>query len=149
MEYMMYDCKEVALNDGIVVDECIAEEVAELRRRGVNTVGCCCGHGVHLGFIQVSDDSIKAMEVLGYQHYLYHDACGDHNRNDAFIPMSNRHITTKTVPYKWKREGLIIKDKFMERLENMAVKAEAENNTDSLETLKRVIRALNLEETVN
>ncbi len=68
MEHMMYDCKEVALDDGIVVDECLAEEVAELRRRGVNTVGCCCGHGVHLGFIQVSDDCSVQVEARRFDY---------------------------------------------------------------------------------
>lgn len=42
--------------DEIQVDECLADEIEELWRRGIKTSGCCCGHGAHLGIIQVREE---------------------------------------------------------------------------------------------
>ena len=57
------------------------------------TTGCCCGHGRSLGFIQVrTQEDIKKMEALGYQHYIYEYKFGGIIRKDAFIPKTTTHI---------------------------------------------------------
>lgn len=76
----------------VQVDECLANEIEELWRKGIKTTGCCCGHGYTLGFIEVTDESIKDMEKLGYAHYIYPVNCGGYERKDAFIPKTYGHI---------------------------------------------------------
>lgn len=75
----------------IQVDDCISEEIKDLWSKGIKTTGCCCGHGMNLGFIQVTDDCIKTMEKLGYDHYVYDSDYGGIQRKDAFIPKSYGH----------------------------------------------------------
>ena len=77
--------------DEVRVDECIADEIADLWSKGIKTTGCCCGHGYMLGFIQVADEHIKDMEKLGYIHYIYQSDFGGIERKDAFIPKSYGH----------------------------------------------------------
>ena len=50
----------------ICVDTCLQHEIHELFYCGVNTIGCCCGHGVKQAYIQVSPQSVKKMHELGY-----------------------------------------------------------------------------------
>jgi len=102
-----YNCKKITLkcpknlipvNIGegfktkITMDACISAEVYFLWKKGIRTMGCCCGHGRLLGFIQVVEDDITKMEELGYQHYIYQDRFGGKERKDAFIPKCNKHI---------------------------------------------------------
>lgn len=75
----------------IQVDDCISEEIKDLWSKGIKTTGCCCGHGMNLGFIQVTDDCIKDMEKLEYIHYVYRSEYGGKERKDAFIPKSYGH----------------------------------------------------------
>lgn len=75
----------------VQVDDCISEEIKDLWSKGIKTTGCCCGHGMNLGFIQVTGDCIKDMEKLGYDHYVYRSDYGGIQRNDAFIPKSYGH----------------------------------------------------------
>lgn len=76
----------------IVVDECLANEIEFLWSRGIKTTGCCCGHGISLGFIQVREEYIEVMEYLGYVHYIYPEKFGGTDRKDAFIPKTYGHI---------------------------------------------------------
>lgn len=76
----------------VSVDACLAEEVEHLWEQGIRTTGCCCGHGVELGFIEVVEDDITAMESMGYVHYIYESEFGGVERKDAFIPKSYGHI---------------------------------------------------------
>lgn len=78
--------------ESITVDACIADEIETLWYKGIKTTGCCCGHGLELGFIQVTDDCISEMEKLGYEHYIYNNEFGGIDRKDAFIPKSYGHI---------------------------------------------------------
>lgn len=102
-----YNCRQIALKcpanfipvnigDGykekITMDACISYEVRDLWKKGIRTLGCCCGHGRLLGFIQVVEEDIPKMEHLGYQHYIYPDEFGGKERKDAFIPHCTKHI---------------------------------------------------------
>lgn len=105
--YTRYDCSKKMLyppknfikrNDSsneyrteIPIDECLADEIEDLWSKGINTTGCCCGHGYLLGYIEVVDECIKTMEELGYCHYIYPDIFGGSERKDAFIPKSYGH----------------------------------------------------------
>ena len=68
-----YDCYVPLIAFGvgdnrlISVDSCIAAELCSLWRRGIETLGCCCGHGTGDGYIQVAPDHVDAMIVLGYE----------------------------------------------------------------------------------
>ena len=49
------------------VDTCLRTEIYKLRKdHNVNTVGCCCGHGIEEPYIQVDDSSVEKMYKLGY-----------------------------------------------------------------------------------
>lgn len=76
----------------VQVDECLANEIEELWAIGIKTTGCCCGHGLELGFIQVAKECVKQMEKLGYVHYIYEHKFGGTERKDAFIPKTYGHI---------------------------------------------------------
>jgi hypothetical protein len=78
--------------DSVQVDECLADEIEELWSKGIKTCGCCCGHGLSLGYIQVTNDCIEQMEKLGYVHYIYENKFGGVKRRDAFIPKTYGHI---------------------------------------------------------
>ena len=52
----------------ICVDTCLQDEVFNLiRKRGVTTIACCCGHGRKQGFIQVIEQDVEDMLMLGYE----------------------------------------------------------------------------------
>lgn len=68
----------------IQIDLCLKEEIQELWLMGIETCGCCCGHNVSTGFIQVRDEYIKLMKKLGYRQYYYEGQ--QHERKDAFLP---------------------------------------------------------------
>ena len=76
----------------VQVDECLANEIEELWAMGIKTTGCCCGHGLALGFIEITDECIEQMEKLGYVHYIYDNNCGGVERKDAFVPKTYGHI---------------------------------------------------------
>lgn len=89
--FIKYNCSDDYKN-AIQVDICISNEITDLWNKGIKTMGCCCGHGSELGFIQVADDFILKMEQLGYEHYIYTEEFGGEKRRDAFIPKSYGHI---------------------------------------------------------
>ena len=84
----------------IPVDECLANEIEELWRKGIRTTGCCCGHGIWLGFIEVVDEDILKMEQMGYVHYIYEREFGGKERMDTFIPKSYGHIYDSYYVYE-------------------------------------------------
>ena len=51
----------------ISVDSCIAEEVKELHKKGMVTIGSCCGHNNKEPYIQVHSCLIVTMMQLGYE----------------------------------------------------------------------------------
>lgn len=40
------------------IDRCIHHIIAALNAGGVNTIGCCCGHGKDFGYIQLEDGRV-------------------------------------------------------------------------------------------
>lgn len=104
---MMYKCKKITITppqnfikfncqdrykDSVRVDACLSGEIIWLWGEGIKTTGCCCGHGRHLGYIEVTDDCIEKMKELRYQNYIYPDDFGGIERKNAFIPQSTHHI---------------------------------------------------------
>ena len=102
-----YNCEKVVLKpppnfipqngcdgykDTVCVDKCLAEEIKSLWDNNIVTLGCCCGHGRNLGFIQVAEGYIDMMLLMGYQNYIYEDEYGGIERKDAFIPKSVCHM---------------------------------------------------------
>ena len=67
-----YACQNLAfVCDGcghaVFTDRCLTEEIRAIRSKGVRTLGCCCGHGEKLGYIQVMPEDVPIMELLGYE----------------------------------------------------------------------------------
>lgn len=91
-KFIPYNCAD-GYKEEVGIDGCLEEEIKELWNNGVVTTGCCCGHGMELGFIQVrTKEDVEKMEQLGYQHYIYEDKYGGVERKDAFIPKTTKHI---------------------------------------------------------
>ena len=67
MKTIVTDTDDVYKNDGISVDECLADEIEGLWGVGVRTTGCCCGHGETSGSIGVEKVDIPTMIKLGYK----------------------------------------------------------------------------------
>lgn len=88
--FIPYNCDRTKYKTEVLVDTCLANEIEELWKKGIRTMGCCCGHGRHLGMIQVLPEDAKKMVALGYEFYIYPE---DYNfsRADAFIPKSYGH----------------------------------------------------------
>lgn len=70
-EYKCYTEIKFSQQSGInpiCVDTCLQPEIYELiRKHGVKTIGCCCGHGVMQGYIQVAPEYVQKMHELGYE----------------------------------------------------------------------------------
>jgi len=65
--------------DVFFTDVCIGKEIQMLNNNGVETVGCCCGHGDDVPTCLVSIDSKDILSSLGYEMYSFspkHDGCG-------------------------------------------------------------------------
>lgn len=102
-----YNCEQVILKpppnfipcnygegykEEVCVDKCLEDEIKYLWSNYIVTLGCCCGHGRNLGFIQVADGYIDKMRSMGYQNYIYENEYGGVERQDAFIPKSTCHM---------------------------------------------------------
>lgn len=70
--------------NGYCLDTCIAEEVMQLWMKGIETTGCCCGHGKAHPFIGVAEKDIQKMRTLGYQGQYNPMRPGD---EDTFYPL--------------------------------------------------------------
>ena len=69
-DYKCYVTIDVNLKNEtkICIDKCLKDEVSDLiNNKGVETIGCCCGHGILDAYIQVSDKSVERMIELGYK----------------------------------------------------------------------------------
>jgi hypothetical protein len=62
-----YECYEEIKELNICVDKCLVDEIKMLNSKGIKTIGCCCGHGIKQGFIQVAPEYITNMDKLGYE----------------------------------------------------------------------------------
>lgn len=81
----------------VVVDACIADEIEELNKLGVITLGCCCGHGKAGQIVEwengfgkwkghespphalINEKSVAQARELGYSPYPYYYADGENN----------------------------------------------------------------------
>lgn len=89
--FIPYNCRD-GYKEDVCIDKCLEEEIKSLWAENIVTLGCCCGHGRNLGFIQVADGCVDKMVSMGYQHYIYEDEYGGIERKDAFIPKTTWHI---------------------------------------------------------
>jgi hypothetical protein len=66
----------------ISVDSCIADEVSELNRVGIKTLGCCCGHGKYEKTIIIKGHKIPNWEwfsgklIMRKRNFYYKDKEG-------------------------------------------------------------------------
>lgn len=64
----------------IYVDSCIAPLIQQMNNQGIITVGCCCGHGKDVGWVQIDSISEPLLAQHGYryrlEHVEYKDAIG-------------------------------------------------------------------------
>lgn len=72
------------------IDLCLVDEIKCLWSKGVVTLGCCCGHGINKGMINVAEKSVDTMLHLGY---MLLDTEGKFYPN-TFLPKS-KHLTIK------------------------------------------------------
>lgn len=78
---------DIYKNYEIEIDDCLVNEIQELWKQNIHTLGCCCGHGKQKGFIQVEPMDQDKMLQLNYQWYHeYPEEFGGIYRFDAFIP---------------------------------------------------------------
>ncbi|HNT30338.1 MAG TPA: hypothetical protein PKL83_05290 [bacterium] len=54
----LYKPMPVSGRNEIAVDSCLADLVQALNNAGIETTGCCCGHGKGDGDIQLADGRI-------------------------------------------------------------------------------------------
>lgn len=54
----------------ICVDTCLKDEILKLWSLGGVTTGCCCGHNKVEPMINVDKNSIKLMEIMGYNYTI-------------------------------------------------------------------------------
>ena len=84
----------------IYVDRCIIPELQSLWNRGIETSGCCCGHGEKDGFIQVFPEGVEAMLELGYEAIPPVEANGQLMGENTFKPKTqfvfNEYMVVKT-----------------------------------------------------
>lgn len=55
----------------VPVDSCIAKEIQCLNDAGIETLGCCCGHGTETPKALVSSSSADLAVGMGYAPYRY------------------------------------------------------------------------------
>jgi len=84
IEYGSYNCYETTYFDACV-DRCLKTEIEYLNKIGIKTIGCCCGHGKDIGFIQVDLDSCDKMINCGYEVRPIED---NGHGQQCFIPKS-------------------------------------------------------------
>jgi hypothetical protein len=64
---------------GIPVDACIGNEIEMLVRKGVITVGSCCGHGHYQAHALIREESVALAISLGYETEPYYYADGEYS----------------------------------------------------------------------
>lgn len=55
------------LSSQVCIDPCIEDVIKYLWDKGIETLGCCCGHNVINGYVDVHPDCWAQMEALGYK----------------------------------------------------------------------------------
>lgn len=59
--------RAVTISQVVMVDACLADEVAWLNGRGVRTLASCCGHGKEAGSIVIEPADERIAKLLGYE----------------------------------------------------------------------------------
>ena len=67
----------------VAIDKCLIHEVIDLWEKGIQTTGCCCGHGRVEAFIGVREEHIARMKEMGYRVQFNPNRPGD---EDEFVP---------------------------------------------------------------
>lgn len=75
--------KAAGLSNLISVDKCCIPELVELWSNGVTTVGCCCGHGIVSGMINIKPSDFERAIELGFTKYIFKDSNGGDARCDT------------------------------------------------------------------
>lgn len=55
------------LSSMVCIDPCIVEVIKELWSYGIETLGCCCGHNVINGYVDVAPRYFDLMKQLKYK----------------------------------------------------------------------------------
>lgn len=56
----------VQTSHGYCCDTCLQAELHDLWKRGIKTIGSCCGHGALAPYIQVAPHYVQKMHEIGY-----------------------------------------------------------------------------------
>lgn len=83
---LRYNAPGRAVRESVAIDTCLVPEIKFLWALGIETTGCCCGHGIEEGQILVAKKDIPKMEVLGYEHW---ENPMDPERKDGFVAMTS------------------------------------------------------------
>lgn len=83
-------CYAAVPGHNISCDRCLVTEIRMLNDAGIQTIGCCCGHGIDAGYIQVDPKYHDEMKWFGYTERKL-DLFG--NSLWCFIPKSVLPIT--------------------------------------------------------
>lgn len=51
----------------VCIDGCIIEAIEYIWSVGIETTGCCCGHGIEKAWVSVHPDDYPCMFELGYE----------------------------------------------------------------------------------
>lgn len=86
---LRYNAPDRKPRDTVCIDACIIPEIKFLWSMGIETIGCCCGHGIVSGSVFVHENDISKMESIGYEHYRLPD---DNGRNDRFYLKSKKRV---------------------------------------------------------
>lgn len=74
IEVGSYDNQVVLKNwwngKSVCVDKCLVEEIKYLWENKIITTGCCCGHNVHRGYINVRKEDHNKMISLKYLYWF-------------------------------------------------------------------------------
>lgn len=86
----MKDMSVLTMPNGkdVSVDNELVDEVKYLWSLGIETNGCCCGHGEQMPYIGVYDEYIPLMLELGYNVHINCKSKKDFVRFDSFIAKS-------------------------------------------------------------
>lgn len=72
----------------VCIDRCLIDEIKILWNMGIETTGCCCGHGKYIPFIGVKEEYIESMVEFGYIIQINLSGVDNLDRMDSFYPKS-------------------------------------------------------------